>query len=89
MIWIVLSLAYEAVRGTVGHDRGKAIRDGRAIIHLEHRLRLLFEPRLEPLTEQTAALAAIVRWNYWGSESRRGAACPDPCGCCWRLRSSR
>ena len=29
-IWIVLGLAYEAVRGTAGHDRAQAFRDGRA-----------------------------------------------------------
>jgi membrane-associated phospholipid phosphatase len=67
-LWVVLGLAYEAVRGTAGRDRTQAIHDGRAVIDAERRLQLLFEPRLVRLVEHAASLASIVRWSYWTSE---------------------
>jgi membrane-associated phospholipid phosphatase len=67
-IWVGLGLAYEAVRGIAGHDRAKAIRDGRVIVHLEQHLGLLFEPHLEHDLIPEGALASTVRWSYWVSE---------------------
>jgi len=67
-LWIVLGLAYEAVRGAAGHDREAAVRNGRALLRAEQHLRLLFEPRLQRVLEAAPWLAATVRVSYWASE---------------------
>jgi membrane-associated phospholipid phosphatase len=68
LVWVVLGLAYEGVRGTAGHDREAALRDGRAVIRIERELHLFFETHLQHLIEHTAVLGLIVRGSYWGSE---------------------
>jgi hypothetical protein len=67
-LWVAFALAYEAVRGTAGHDRVLALRHGLDVLQLERGAHLLFEPRLQHVLHGAPPLASVVRWTYWGSE---------------------
>lgn len=67
-LWVVFGLAYEAVRGAVGHDRARALADGRAIIELERRLHLFFEATLQRGLGAGSTVVQLLDASYWISE---------------------
>lgn len=67
-MWVAFGLAYEAVRGLAGGDRGAAFANGRSIISVERHLHALFEASLQHAVGRVEALSVALRATYWLSE---------------------
>jgi hypothetical protein len=67
-LWVVFALAYEAVRGSVDHDRVRAFANGRRIIELERRLHAFFELTAQHAVPTGQAFDRLFRATYWISE---------------------
>ena len=67
-LWVAFGLAYEAVRGAAGHDRVRALADGREIIELERRLHAFFEAGLQRGLPVGSTVVRVLAFSYWSSE---------------------
>jgi len=67
-VWLVFGLAYEAVRGAVGHERVRAFDDARSLIAAERGLHAFFEASLQRGLVAGSTLEHALAASYWLSE---------------------
>lgn len=69
VVWFGFYVSYLGVRHLVDRDPGKALVNGRWIIHFEQRtVHHLFELTMQRIADSSHFLLTAAAWTYWNSE---------------------